>query len=64
MSSIQDSDLMDYNKGKQDYILARLIILRKYIRNNQLLDALECVDDIYNDIDTDYNSDLNQNRYD
>lgn len=57
------SNLMDYNKGKRDYILARLIILRKYIRNNQLLDALECVDDIYNDIDTDYNSDLNQNRY-
>lgn len=57
------SNLMDYNKGKRDYILARLIILRKYIRNNQLLDALECIDDIYNDIDTDYNSDLNQNRY-
>ena len=57
------SNLMDYNKGKRDYILARLIILRKYIRNNQLLDALECLDDIYNDIDTDYNSDLNQNRY-
>lgn len=57
------SNLMDYNKGKRDYILARLIILRKYIRNNQLLDALECIDDIYNDVDTDYNSDLNQNRY-
>lgn len=56
------SNLMDYNKGKRDYILARLIILRKYIRNNQLLDALECIDDIYNDIDTDYNSDLNQTR--
>lgn len=58
-----NKDLMNYNRGKQEYILARLIILRKYIRNNQLLDALECVDDIYNDIDTDYNSDLNQNRY-
>lgn len=57
------SNLMDYNKGKRDYILARLIVLRKYIRNNQLSDALECLDDIYNDIDTDYNSDLNQNRY-
>lgn len=57
------SNLMDYNKGKRDYVLARLIVLRKYIRNNQLLDALECLDDIYNDIDTDYNSDLNQNRY-
>ena len=58
MSSIQDSDLMQYNKGKQDYILARLIVLRKYIRNNQLLDALECIDDIYHDIETDYDSDL------
>lgn len=57
------SNLMDYNKDKRDYVLARLIILRKYIKNNQLLDALECIDDIYNDIDTDYNSDLNQNRY-
>ena len=57
-----DTNLMDYNKGKRDYILARLIVLRKYIRNNQLSDALECIDDIYNDIDTDYNSDLNQTR--
>ena len=57
------SNLMDYNKDKRDYILARLIVLRKYVRNDQLLDALECIDDIYNDIDTDYNSDLNQNRY-
>lgn len=56
------SNLMDYNKGKRDYVLARLIVLRKYIRNNQLSDALECIDDIYNDIDTDYNSDLNQTR--
>lgn len=62
MSSIQDSDLMDYNKGKQDYILARLTILRKYIRNNQLLDALECIDDIYHDIETDYSSDLNEDH--
>lgn len=56
---VNDNDnLMNYNKGKQDYILARLIILRKYIRNDQLLDALDCIDDIYHDIETDYDSEL------
>lgn len=60
---ISNKDLVDYNRGKQDYLLARLIIVRKYIKNNQLLDALDCIDDIYHDIETDYGSDLNQNRY-
>ena len=55
---ISNKDLADYNRGKQEYILARLIILRKYIRNNQLQDALDCLDDIYHDVDTDYDSDL------
>ena len=58
MSDIQNSNLMSYNKGKQEYILARLIVVRKYIKNNQLQDALECIDDIYHDIETDYDSDL------
>lgn len=53
-----DDNLMSYNKGKQDYILARLIVLRKYVKNNQLLDALDCIDDIYHDIDTDYDNDF------
>lgn len=55
---ISNKDLADYNRGKQEYILARLIILRKYIKNNQLQDALDCLDDIYHDVDTDYDSDL------
>ena len=55
---VSNKDLADYNRGKQEYILARLIILRKYIRNNQLQDALDCLDDIYHDVDTDYDSDL------
>ena len=58
-----NKDLMNYSRGKHEYILARLIILRKYIRNNQLQAALDCIDDIYHDIETDYDSDLNQNRY-
>jgi len=58
VSDIQNSNLMSYNKGKQEYILARLIVVRKYIKNNQLQDALECIDDIYHDIETDYDSDL------
>ena len=53
-----DNNLVDYNRGKQEYILARLIVVRKYIRNNQLQDALDCIDDIYHDIETDYDSDL------
>lgn len=60
---MDNSDLMDFDKGKRDYILARLIILRKYIKNNQLIDALYCIDTIYHDIATDYDSDLIQNRY-
>ena len=60
---LDNKDLMNYNRGKQEYILARLIVVRKYIRNNQLQDALDCIDDIYHDIETDYDSDLNQNRY-
>ena len=55
---VDNKDLMNYNRGKQDYILARLIVLRKYIKNNQLLDALDCVDDIYHDIETDYDNDF------
>jgi len=53
-----DNNLMNYNKGKQDYLLARLLVVRKYIRNNQLQDALDCIDDIYHDIETDYDSEL------
>lgn len=53
---MSDKDLMNYNRGKQEYILARLIVVRKYIRNNQLQDALDCIDDIYHDIETDYGS--------
>lgn len=53
-----NNDLMNYSKGKQDYILARLLVVRKYIRNNQLQDALDCIDDIYHDIETDYDSEL------
>lgn len=58
MNSYNDN-LMNYNKGKQDYILARLIVVKKYITDNSLSDALECLDDIIHDIETDYNSELN-----
>lgn len=58
-----DDNLMNYNKGKQDYILARLLVVKQYIKLNRLDDALECIDDIYSDIETDYDSDLTQNRY-
>lgn len=53
-----NSDLFDYDKGKQDYILARLIIAEKYIRENNLKEAIECIDTIIHDIDTDYDSKL------
>lgn len=53
-----NSDLFDYDKGKQDYILARLIIAKQYIEKNRIADAIECIDTIIYDIDTDYDSKL------
>ena len=53
-----NSNLLDYNKGKQDYILARLIIAKQYIEKDQIADAIECIDTIIHDIDTDYDNRL------
>lgn len=52
-------DLMNYDKGKQDYILARLIVTKQYLENNQITDAIECLDTVIHDIETDYDSELN-----
>lgn len=53
-----DDDLLDYDKGKRDYILARLLVVKKYVITNQLDDALDCIDNIYHDIETDYGNEL------
>lgn len=53
-----NSDLFNYDKGKQDYVLARLIIAKQYIEKNRIADAIECIDTIIYDIDTDYDSRL------
>lgn len=53
-----NSDLFNYNQGKQDYILARLIVTKKYLQNNQIEDAIGCLEDVIHDIETDYNSEL------
>ena len=48
----QNTDnLMNYSKAKQDYILARLIILRNFIQEDNKSEALHCIDDILNDIE-------------
>lgn len=58
MSNFQNDNLINYNKGKQDYILARLIVLRKYVRSGYIDDACECIDDIIHDFDSEYDSSL------
>ena len=49
----QNTDnLMNYSKAKQDYILARLILLRNFIQEDNKPEALHCIDDILTDINS------------
>ena len=43
-------NLMNYSKDKQDYILARLYILRRFIQDDNKSEALHCIEDILEDL--------------
>lgn len=58
LTSHEDKNLLNYNQGKQDYILARLLVTKQYIQKGELSNAIECIEDIYHDIETDYDNEL------
>jgi len=45
-------NLINYNKDKQDYILARLYLLRNFIKDGNKSKALDCIDNIIKDLTT------------
>ena len=58
MEKSNTDNLMDFSKDKRDYILARLLVVKKYIKENNSEEALACLDFVMHDIETNYDSTL------
>lgn len=55
---IPRSELFNFNYGKENYLLARLLVTKQYLEQNNINDAIECLNDVISDIQTDYRNPL------